>query len=355
MDRTEEKERILYNATPGLNCAIIHNECTKKTSEGLMQKYFFEHNRLIKNEVQTNLNVLYDIASLTKVVCTVPVIFRLYEKNKLKLTDKVRNYLPEFKYDDVTIYDLLTHTSGLASGFSERKIISRAAAMVNLYDVEQVVKKGEFLYSDIGYMFLGLIAEEITGKKLDKVFEEEVAIPLNMISTGFNPTNKDMCAPTEIKEDRGMVQGEVHDEKANSLGGVAGHAGLFSNIDDLCNFVDMIRNDGIYENKRYLSKESIDTWSLPLVKDKKYYRSFSWFVGTNPNIINNKYALSFSGFTGCSISIDKKNDVSIIMLTNRIHPTRDNRLMLDIRPILHHQIYDNLDILNKSKQKHYNE
>ena len=117
-------------------------------------------------------------------------------------------------------------------------------------------EKEVFLYSDLDYMLLGLIIEKICNKRLDVVFKEEVAIPLEMNSTGFNPQNKNIIAPTEITKSRGLVCGVVHDEKAFSMNGVAGHAGLFSNVNDLINFCKMILNDGIYNGKKYLDKNT---------------------------------------------------------------------------------------------------
>lgn len=356
----EDKIRFIMNkfialgATPGINYAVINDKNKIVGSLGLKSKYDMKDNKIIEKEEKNNIDTVYDIASLTKVVCIVPIIFRMYEKGLINLNDNVKKYLNQFKYDDITIYDLLTHTSGLEADVRSKDIVSKDEIIKKIYSAERKTDKGNFLYSDVGYIILGFIIEKVYDMSLDKVFIEEVAIPLDMKNTRFNPINKEIIAPTEITEKRGVLRGTVHDEKAASLDGIAGNAGLFSNINDLINYCTMIMNGGIFNGKKYLDKSTIDMWFTPLAIDRKYNRSFCWFVGDNPNVLEGKNVISFTGFTGPSICIDMENKMSIITLTNRVHPTRDNRLNTIMRSKILGEIYNinNKDMLSKEENSY---
>ena len=332
-------ELVVKGATPGVNYAVIKDNKVIEGSIGLKSNYDLINGNIVKKDEANSIETLYDIASLTKVVCTLTIIFRLYEKGMLDINDSVKKYLPNFKYSDITIYDLLTHTSGIQKDFNSKEIITKEEVIKKIYSLEPINPKGTFLYSDIGYILLGFVIEKICEEPLDIVFKNEVAIPLEMNNTCFNPKNKNIIAPTEITQKRD-VKGFVHDEKAYSLNGVAGSAGLFSNVHDLVNFSKMILNSGMFNGRKYLSKNTIDKFFNPLVTDQKYSRSFCFYVGDNPNVINNRPTISFTGFTGPSISIDRTNKISIIMLTNRIHPSRNNKLISILRSKISDEIYN---------------
>ena len=227
-------ELIESGATPGVSYLVSKDAEIFSNTLGYKTKCGLENNQIVEKKELADSNTLYDIASLTKIVCTNTIIFRMIDQEKIKLTDNVKKYLPDFKYEDITIYDLLNHISGLVSDFSSKDIITKEEALEKLYASTRETK--EFNYSCIGYMFLGLIIEKVYQKPLDEVFEIEVKIPLKMNNTCFNPKFKDNIAATEVTLNRGLVKGIVHDEKACSLNGVAGNAGLFSNTSDLYNF-----------------------------------------------------------------------------------------------------------------------
>ena len=340
----EITKSINLGIIPGLNYCVINSNEMFFGSLGNKQTCPFS----ISNSIDT----IYDIASLSKVVVTVTIISKLIDKASISINDNVSKYLPRFKYDDITIFDLLTHTSGLPADYNSKEIISKALALDKVYSCDKEYETGsKVLYSDIGFILLGELIEKVYNKSLDVVAMEEVFIPLEMNNTCYNPFKKDKCAPTEITIDRGMVKGIVHDEKACSLGGVAGHAGVFTDIVDLSHFVSMIMNNGVYNNKKFLSKDIIDLWFKPLVYDKSAdrYRSLCWIVGLNNVVINkNGNIISFSGFTGPSISIDRDNNISIILLTNRIHPSRNNKKYVPIRLSISDDIYNEL-VKNKSR------
>lgn len=331
-------EEVKNKVIPGMTYAIINNGNVSIGSSG--------YKALVPKLEDIKDDTIYDIASLTKVVVTVPLICKLVDEGRLSFDDKVKKYLPDFKYDDVTIYQLLTHTSGLPADLNSKEIVSRESIINQMYSKEKVYTSGsQVLYSDLGYMFLGEIIEKIYNKSLDKVAKDELFIPLEMDDTSYNPINKERCAPSEITKDRGMLKGYVHDEKAYSMGGVAGHAGVFSTAKDLSNYVSMILNNGVFNGKRILSEEMINAFFKVLVYDEKceWNRSFSFIVGDNDIVIRgNDNTISFNGFTGPSISIDRENNLGIVLMTNRVHPSRDNRLISRERPEISKEIYKHL-------------
>ncbi len=335
---------VKNNIIPGMNYGIISNEEIIGS---------IGYKKLFPDKEEISIDTLYDIASLTKVVVTVPLICKLIDEKKLSFMDNVKTYLNNFKYDDVTIYHLLTHTSGLPADLNSKEIISKKELLDKTYGMEKIYETGkEVIYSDLGYILLGEIIEKIYNKSLDVVAKEELFIPLEMHSTTYNPTNKEKCAPTEFTQERGLIQGIVHDEKACSLGGVAGHAGVFSTVKDLMNFVKMILNDGVYNNKQILSKNMIDLWFKDIVFEiiNERTRSLCWITGVNDLVINEGLnIISFNGFTGPSISIDRDKKLGIVLMTNRIHPTRDNRKIPTERPLITNCIYN---CLAKNKEKH---
>lgn len=331
------KKEIEEGVIPGMNYGIVFDKPIMG-SVGYKQ--------LVPNKEFTSIATLYDIASLTKVVVTVPLICKMIANKKINFNDKVRKYLSRFKYDDVTIYNLLTHTSGLPADLDDKKIVSKQNILDNVYSKDKIYETGKnVVYSDLGYILLGEIIEQVYDKPLDIVANEEIFLPLEMYNTSYNPLDAEKCAATEVVEERGVVKGIVHDEKACSMNGVAGHAGVFSNVRDLMNFVKMILNDGLYNDKQFLPKEFIDLWFEPIVYDKKsdWERSFSWIVGNNDIVIEEgKNIISFNGFTGPSISIDRDKSIGIVLMTNRIHPTRTNRKLSSERPLISKEIYDRL-------------
>lgn len=289
---------------------------------------------LIPNIEKNSIDTLYDMASLTKVIVTNTIITRMLYKNKIKLDDKVSYYLKEFKHKEIIILDLLTHTSGLPADSSLKEIKNKDDLISKIYHMDLEYEPGrKVIYSDIGFILLGLIIEKVYQKSLDEVAKEEVFIPLGMNDSCYNPEDKERCAPTELTESRSLVKGFVHDEKADTLEGVAGHAGLFSTISDVTKFCKMIQDNG----GDYLPKEYIDLWFKPLkpINDKEF-RSIGWVVGKDENITGNLGSMdtiSHTGFTGTSIVINRKSNICCVLLSNRVHPTRENKRLIISRKI----------------------
>ena len=158
------------------------------------------------NKEVTNLDTLYDIASLSKVLVVLPLIFKLVKNNRISFNDTIKQYLPDFMYDNITIYQLLTHTAGFPSEFGTKDIIDKDILIKIIYDTKIVNKVGEFLYCDIGYILLGFIIEKIYGESLDVVANREIFEKLDMKKTVYNPNDKYVCAPTEFTEKRGISE-----------------------------------------------------------------------------------------------------------------------------------------------------
>lgn len=330
---------VANQVIPGMTYAIIKDDTINIGSSG--------YKALLPSSTIVQDDTIYDIASLTKVLVIVPLISQLIDKKIVNFDDKVIKFLPQFKHSDITIYQLLTHTSGLPADLTSKEILSKEKILEQIYSLDKTYKTGsKVVYSDIGYMLLGEVIEHIYHQPLDIIAKENLFIPLEMNDTSYNPLDKDRCAPTEVTLDRGIIQGIVHDEKACSMNGVAGNAGVFSTAHDLAHFVSMILNNGVYKGKKILSEEIVSYYFEPLIyeQERNRYRSLCFIVGNNDLVIKegNNDIISFNGFTGPSISIDRKNNLGIVLMTNRVHPTRNNRLISDERSKITNLVYKNL-------------
>lgn len=324
-------------AFPGATYALVTNEGTFINNLG----YLTTNPEPIPNQKDT----IYDLASLTKVISTTTCLMKLIEEGKIRLYEKVSTYVPEFLWKEVTIWDLMTHTSGLpADVIRAKEILSKEELWKRIFLDHLIYPKNtKIVYSDIGFILLGKVIENVTGLSLDEYARRTVFEPLEMKDTGYNPRDKKRCAPTERRADRvydGMLQGEVHDEKAYILGGVAGHAGLFSTADDLAHFIQMILNRGQYKGKQILSGASVDYLFAPQVEEKtgisldSNKRSLGWIVKgsySSAGDLVSAETILHTGFTGTNIWIDRKNEIGFCLLTNRVHPTRDNLKIIDVR------------------------
>lgn len=345
------KNLIVNKQIVGLTSCILCRDLKLEKAYG--------YKSIIKPEELTSISTLYDVASLTKVLTVLPIISRLIDNKEISFNTKVKSIIPEFKYDDITIYDMLVHQSGLPSTLNMNgKEQSRESLIEEIFKLDKTYKTGsDVIYSDIGYILLGILIEKLYGESFDKIAKNEVFNPLDMKDTMYNPSDKNRCAPTEYKDSSHteVYQGIVHDWKSRMMNGVAGHAGVFSTASDIGNFIEMALNNGIFNNKEFISKEIIDMWYETLVYEssKNRYRSLCWIKGYNKIIINakNDNTISFNGFAGPSISLDRDNNIGICLMANSVHPIRENRTILNtVRPIITDLIYE--DYIN-DKPKTY--
>jgi CubicO group peptidase (beta-lactamase class C family) len=275
---------------------------------------------------------IYDLASLTKVVGTTTAVMVLYDEGKIRLDDPVSVYVPEFSGGDkdrVTVRMLLEHRSGLPAGRDLWRIAhSPEEARVAVISTPLVCEPGRcYEYSDLGADMLGFVVEAAAGERLDTFLNERVFQPLGMTDTFFRPADslKSRVAPTEVAPPRGYpLQGEVHDENAYALGGVAGHAGLFSTAADLAVFAQMMLNGGEYNGTRIFA----DSTAALFTKRAAGTRALGWDTCGGSGSCG-KYlgedAYGHTGFTGTSLWLDPDRDMFVVLLTNRVHEARARR------------------------------
>lgn len=283
-------------------------------------------------------DTLFDLASLTKVVVTTTLILKLIEKGKLKLSDSVASILPDFTHPQITIFHLLTHTSGLLTDQSGYKPYVGKEAMRHFVMALPLTDEPgtKVVYTDIGYLLLGFIIETLWGP-LDVLSRQEIFIPLGMKDTGYCPSDPLRCAPTEVSAHRGLIRGVVHDGKAHNLGCVSGNAGIFSTLDDLMKFCQsLLLDERLIRNSTKTLLRQTHTSGLDHVRTLGWYRKDpSCALGP----LVSEDILYHTGFSGTSILIDFSAQRAIVILTNRIHPTRDNDRIQDLRLQLHTLIY----------------
>ncbi|PAU94128.1 hypothetical protein CK503_07905 [Aliifodinibius salipaludis] len=323
--------------------SILH-----RAAYGYAQKYDYGMQKVDNPEPMTT-EYLFDVASLTKVMGTTFGIMKLLDEDALSLDDPIRNYLPEFEKGEksqITIRHLLTHSSGLAQWvptyYHAEDKEERYRYIANL-PLKWEVGEGRH-YSDLGFMLLGDIIENISGQKLDYFLEDNLYQPLNLRNTMFNPMGKGYkkIAATSHGNpfEKQMVYddefgynvdvdpkswdswreytlwGEVNDGNAwYANGGVAGHAGLFSTVDDLQVLVDLLMNKGYKEREQFISESIVDTF---LTKDQ-YGNGLGWAMGKSFIAAEGSPDGTFghTGFTGTNILIVPQDSLSIIFLTNR--------------------------------------
>ena len=323
---------------PGCDIAILKGDSSAHFSLG---------NRQIKPTIIPNTkDTIWDLASLTKVVSTTTCILKMYENNEIKLTTRVSDILEKFPLKDITIHHLLTHTSGLHPDIVGYKNMTSQEMIESLWHLDYYYLIGsKVVYSDVNFILLGLIIEKFH-HSIPEYINEICFKPLNMNTTMFKPdeAHAKLCASYEDIPNRGgIIKGVVHDGKCYKLGGVTGHAGLFSTLNDLEIFTRMILNDGSYNGITILKKSTIDLLKKCQTKNLDLSRTYGWFFSEPSSSIGNHYSdttLFHTGFSGPSILIDFKNKLIVIILTNRVHPSRDAIKFLESRSHIHTLIYE---------------
>ena len=301
------------------------------------------------DQEDTTLDTVYDMASLSKLFCAIAVL-REVDSGRIDLEETVASYLPEFGSngkEEITIIDLLTHTSGLypdpipglwMSNYTS--IDERVHALLTLRPQEP--RGTAFIYSDINFMTLRYVLEEVTGMSYDRLIYS-YTMPLGMRSTFFNRGNVEgpsnpyysRSAPTEFQIDvQGPlepqrpqpVRGTVHDENAWSLDGVSGHAGVFSTVGDMAIFCQMILNNGTYNHHRILSPEAVDLIFTDFngkFPGSNYGTGFALNQTITQGPMRSMQTAGHTGFTGTTLAIDRPSDTFWLHLANRVHPSRE--------------------------------
>jgi uncharacterized protein YbbC (DUF1343 family)/CubicO group peptidase (beta-lactamase class C family) len=314
------------------------------------------------------VDTIFDLASLTKVVATTTAIMMLVERGKLSLADPVSLYIPEFAAggkERVTIEQLMTHRAGLPPDNEISDYVGVSVKpLEEIYKLQPIYEPGtRFVYSDVGFIVAAEIVRRVSGKRIDEFARENIFAPLGMTNTAYlpmarepwavgrgpyeeTPTSRDhsmanqsrasgnalsqspapilqRIAPTEMREGRWM-RGEVHDPRSYEMGGVAGHAGLFSTADDLAIFCQMLLNKGEYNGVRLLAPYTIERMTSAQALPTSQMRGIGWDVNTsfssNRGDLFPVGTFGHTGFTGTSLWLDPASQTFVILLTNRVHP-----------------------------------
>jgi beta-N-acetylhexosaminidase len=324
----------------------------------------------------TKVDTMYDIASLTKVVVTTTMVEKLVEgdfPSSLNLDSPIERYLPEWisapvaqaqhevkvrnlrdlpdlsvdaQLDwrhKVTVRNLMTHTSGLPP-FKEywRTSTGRADTLSRIFVEPLEYEPGtKVVYSDLGIILMAEIIQRLTGKPLNVLAHDYLFTPLGMQNSMYLPPKNlwPEIAPTEVDIElrHRLVQGEVHDENAFAIGGVSGHAGVFSTSPDLAAFCQMLLNGGIYAHHRVLRRATIAEFTAPQALAKNT-RTLGWVVPTEGGSSGHyfsSHSYGHTGFTGTTIWIDPERQLFVVLLTNRVNPTRENHKIAEVRPTVH--------------------
>jgi len=284
-----------------------------------------------KREVMA-LDTVFDLASLTKVIATTTAVMQLVEQGKVRMNDPVAKYLPEFAQngkDDITVRQLLTHYSGLAPDLDLTTLWEGKNTAYQLAFVmpPETTPGSGFVYSDINFIVLGALVEKVSGETLDAYATKHIFAPLKMMRTRFVPPVArragwlEKIAPTQYDENEHMLRGVVHDPTARRMGGVAGHAGLFSTADDLAKFAQALLNGG----GGILSPVAVAKMTSPEQPPAApVLRGFGWDIdspfSSNRGDLLPVGSFGHTGFTGTSVWIDPTTQTYIILLTNAVHP-----------------------------------
>ncbi|MFD1414429.1 serine hydrolase domain-containing protein [Oceanobacillus jeddahense] len=336
-----EKE-ISLNHLPGAVVQVMHKD------EIILREAVGSRYNYNEKKAPMMLDTVFDLASLTKVVATLPAVLKLIDEGEIRLDDPVTFFLPSFAAngkEEVKLRHLLTHTSGLPAHREYYKEELTKGSIINEIEQEELIGPigANVVYSDLGFILLYHIIEKVTDQLFNQFLSEQFYKPLGMTETGFCPTfNRERYATTEYSEKLNDYKfGIVHDDNAESMSGMSGHAGLFSTIEDLTRFTQMIENEGIYNGKRLLTSAALKLARSNFTESNEDHRGLGWmrksptFASCGDYFSNESYG--HTGFTGTSIWFDPSVHLNIILLTNRVHFGRDPHI-IRLRPRLHNII-----------------
>lgn len=300
--------------------------------------------KISENGPEVNADTRYDMASLSKIIGPTMLALRAIEDGDLTLYDRLDRFFPDCPEDkkNITIRHLMTHTAGFAPAFwlSEVANSPEDALRAILERPLDTPVGAEVHYSCMGYITLGKVLETVYGKPLNVLARERVFEPLHMDNTCYCPENKENIAATEVDKETGVAwQGIVHDENARFLRGVSANAGVFSDIHDMIKLAQMLARGG----DGFLSRGMLQKAIAFQEGDKDVRRGLGFHLaGTPENFMGDLFpATSFghTGFTGTSLAIDPETGFFVILLSNRVHPTRETTKLFRFRRRMHNMLY----------------
>lgn len=336
---------------PGCVISVLkEGRILKKTAYGY--KYRYDNNcRELKSPENMSLDTVFDLASNSKIYATVIGIMKLTSDGLLDIDEPIKSYIPEYIHQNITARQLLTHSSGYGPEiwfFDENnKYGKNFFSQDRKKTIELILREAPLeyitgkksIYSDTGFMLLGILIERVSGLNQDAFLKKNIYNQLCLKNTTYNPlvngisleniaatslgnTCNNTMDYTNIRT--GVIRGEVQDEKAfYSMGGIAGHAGLFSNIDDMSVLVQLLLNNGIFDGKKIIDSEVIKSFEKKSKVDESF--GLGWRILSHETLkhIAGSYVgdntIGHTGFTGTVTLIDRKNELGIILLTNKIH------------------------------------
>lgn len=290
----------------------------------------FGYKSLVPEKEKMSPDTVFDLASLTKPIATATSVMILLEKGQVRLRDSVATYLPDFGQNgkrSINVQKLLTHTGGLIPDNALADYQDGAdTAFKKIYDLKPLWEPGSrFAYTDVGFIVLGEIVRKQSGMTLDQFAAKNIFQKLGMSETGFNPSEAlaKRCAVTQRRGDQWM-RGQVHDPRAFELGGIAGHAGLFSTAQDLSLYCQMFLNGGRGHHQQVLSPQTIKLMTRSYSLPGEVKRGLGWDklspYSSNRGELMSSSAFGHGGFTGTALWIDPELDLFVIFLSNRVHP-----------------------------------
>lgn len=320
------EEAIQSGATPGAVVEVGHDG-------RIVYRHAFGNRTLLPQPSPMTVDTRFDLASLTKVIATTPAIMQLFQEGRIRLDDSVQSYWPAFGANgkqDITVRELLTHYSGLPPDLPlDQPWQGYDHAMQWIVDTQPLVPPGtRFIYSDINFETLGELVRRVSGEPLDVYCQKHIFKPLGMTHTLFNPPEslQSRMAPTQPPDQKNELTPwyQVNDGTSFRMGGVAGHAGLFSTADDLAIYAQMILNGGVYHGVRILSPTTVIKMTTPQTPpDKIAVRGLGWDIDTafssNRGELFPVGSFGHTGFTGTAIWIDPFSNTFVIILTNAVH------------------------------------
>ena len=345
----DDGDRLTTGARSGVTSALIHAasegfpagvNLAVVSSSGTLLRAWSGHATVVGQPEVTREDTLYDLASLTKVIVTTTLALWLEDQGRWRLSQGAHRWLPDLTRRDITLHQLITHTSGIIAHrpffhLGRRRVAIRHAVME---EAERATRPGRVLYSDLNFMLLGWAVEQCAGESLDWLFARVVTEPLGLVDTRFRPGARQRArsAATELDGDQrlgpGLVRGEVHDGNAWALGGVAGHAGLFSTATDLALFARELLQP---RQHRILSRAAQSRMSRYQAGRTPDVRGLGWRLEPRGWGRWPEGTFWHTGFTGTSLLISPPADLAVVLLTNAVHPTRDLERQASFRAQLH--------------------
>ncbi|CAG9620930.1 serine hydrolase domain-containing protein [Sutcliffiella rhizosphaerae] len=334
----------------------------KHDAYGFAYRYTDDQFTETDTPVEMKKDTIFDLASISKIFTTTAAMI-LYEQGKFELDDPVAHHLPEFAAngkEGVTIEQLMTHTSGFTSWIPLYTQDSNREERIQIVLQYPLANQPgtTYTYSDLNMITLGTLIERLSGKRLDEFIKEHLTKPLGMKDTMYNPPSalKHRIAATEYQPaiGRGLVWGEVHDENAWSLDGIAGHAGVFSTAEDLAKLAHMFIKDGRYGGKQILNQETVKELTenkIPQFPGNDHGLGWELNQGWFMDALSNESSLGHTGYTGTSIVVNQENDTVAILLTNRVHPSRTTVTTNVVRRPFARLVADSIPVkINKKEQ-----